>query len=280
MPPNASQNLAKRRTDIMVRASDASRKRRCLGLPTSDAGRDRRAYLISGVVNFRRRGAKLGPVRHHGTPAATESPGRWFARRLRSINEIRPANFIVADACPLQFSIRAIGARSSSRNDLELPPSTRRRAGNPGRHSQADCAWAGRRDGLEGRAWSWRARILFFACRLIEVRTSRREYRLWLWQFSKNSWSMDWFAGTPKKPLDAWSVKGRCRQREERDDRANVLGHGDRGWWTFPVTITIGKTDDVPPRRKGLSNTITWVMPLNRSRKRRPGTLPPKPELG
>ncbi len=73
----------------------------------------------------------------------------WEART----NEICPANFFVARVYPLQFGIRAAGARGSSRNDLELPPSTRRRAGNPGLHAQPNCARAGRRDGLKGRAY-------------------------------------------------------------------------------------------------------------------------------
>jgi hypothetical protein len=30
-----------------------------------------------------------------------------------------------------------------------------------------------------------------------------------------------------KKPIHAWSVEGRHRQREERDHRASLLGDGD-----------------------------------------------------
>src|SRR6266446_1053586 len=37
------------------------------------------------------------------------------------------------------------------------------------------------------------------------------------------------YDGFPKT-LDPWSVKGRYRQRQERDDRANLLGNGDCGW--------------------------------------------------
>src|SRR5260370_18932390 len=59
----------------------------------------------------------------------------WEAR----INEICLASYFLAHACPLQFGVGADGARSSSRNDLELPPSARRRSGNLGLHSQSHC---------------------------------------------------------------------------------------------------------------------------------------------
>jgi hypothetical protein len=42
------------------------------------------------------------------------------ATTLESIDEICFANFFMAHACPLQFGIRAAGARSSSRADFEL----------------------------------------------------------------------------------------------------------------------------------------------------------------
>src|ERR1700722_15524417 len=54
-----------------------------------------------------------------------------------TLDEICFANFFMADACPLRFGIRAAG---SGRNDLELPPATRRRTGDVGRYSQAYCA--------------------------------------------------------------------------------------------------------------------------------------------
>ena len=47
-----------------------------------------------------------------------------------SINEICLANFPLAHGCSLQFSVCAAGARSSGRNDLEIPASTRRRTRN------------------------------------------------------------------------------------------------------------------------------------------------------
>jgi hypothetical protein len=74
-------------------------------------------------------GEKLAPLASPMTSATT----------LESINEICFANFFMAHACPLQFGIRAAGARSSSRDDLELPPSTRRRTGNIGHYSQPYC---------------------------------------------------------------------------------------------------------------------------------------------
>ena len=48
--------------------------------------------------------------------------------------------------------------------------------------------------------------------------------------FPKTLVHVDRFARAPEKSLDAWSVEGRCRQRQERDDRANLLGNGDCGW--------------------------------------------------
>src|SRR5665213_2046524 len=72
---------------------------------------------------------------------------------------------------------------------------------------------------------------------------------------------MDRFARAPKKPVDAWSVKGRRRQREKLDDQANLLGHGDYGWRrTVQISGTPG---DAQPCR-GLSNENSRSVLVNR----------------
>ena len=67
-------------------------------------------------------------------------------------NEICLGNSSMACARPLRISPRPAGTCISSRDDLELPPSTRRRACHPGRYPQPHCARAGHRNGRKGPA--------------------------------------------------------------------------------------------------------------------------------
>jgi hypothetical protein len=144
-----------------------------IALPTGAA-----SYHVVEIPEYR----SIGAQGRSGAISVTNWSG--VQKRIKSqdgkqiVRSVKSALPISLWLTLLQFGIRAASAHSSSRNDLEFRPSTRRMAGEPGLHSH-------NRIGHEQAAAVASKDVLdqsvlkpFFACRLFEVRTSCRRISL------------------------------------------------------------------------------------------------------